>query len=232
MKKIIILLFICFLSGLFTGCAAKQQRKIITPAYTQVPPIKIPTSIPGSYHIIKKNETLWKISRIYGVDLNELVLFNKISNACKIEVGEKVFIPDYMRKSELNINAADKKPEFIWPCKGLIVSCFNQLKQSVKNQGIDILARPGDEIIASAGGCIIFTSENMRGYGKAIIIQHGGEFTSVYTQNEQNFVKVGDYVKQGQLIARAGATGRTSQCLVHFEIRKNNKPQNPLLYLP
>ena len=124
------------------------------------------------------------------------------------------------------------KTTFIWPYRGSLLTCFNQKKQNVKNHGIDIKARPGAPINAAASGNVIFTSDSMRGYGKTIIIQHKNNFTTIYTNNRKNLVKTGDYVKQGQTIASAGSSGRTTDCIVHFELRKNNKPQNPLYYLP
>lgn len=215
--------------SLVTGCAAKT-KKIVPVRPKHFPYVK--TSQPGIYHTIKRGETLWRISRIYAVDLNELTRFNKISNVYKIEAGQKVFIPDSIRRTKTARKISKIKTDFIWPCKGEIASCFSQIKKSVKNQGIDILTRAGTNVNAAASGNVIFTSENMRGYGKAIIIQHAANFTTVYTNNKKNLVKTGDYVRQGQVIAKAGLTGRTSRCIVHFELRKNNKPQNPLLFLP
>ncbi|MFH1459590.1 MAG: LysM peptidoglycan-binding domain-containing M23 family metallopeptidase [Candidatus Omnitrophota bacterium] len=213
------------------GCSVRAP---IIKTTLKKPPGLIAPQVTGEYHSVKKGETLWKISQYYSVDLNQLSEINRISNTCKIEVGQEIFIPDYLRKKQKDqkIYNLSGKITFIWPYKGEIVSCFNQSKLNVKNPGIDLAAKEGSSIAAACDGIVIFTSENMRGYGKAIIIQHAENFTTVYTQNKKNLVKKGEYVKKGQVIAKAGSTGRTSRCLVHFELRKNNKPQNPLLYLP
>lgn len=216
----------------FFGCASVEKRG---PVPISLPPVIIPSE-PGMYHSVRKGETLWRISRVYGVSLDALAQCNKIETACAIEIGQKIFIPDSLRSFATTKKTARPDAgavtEFIWPCRGEIISCYNQLRQNVKNQGIDIGARPGGAVCTAASGNVVFTSDSMRGYGKTIIIQHPGGFTTTYANNQENLVKTGDYVTRGQSIAKAGASGRAVQCLVHFEIRKNNKPQNPLLYLP
>ncbi|MBU4305995.1 MAG: peptidoglycan DD-metalloendopeptidase family protein [Candidatus Omnitrophica bacterium] len=224
------IIVVCLLN--LTGCTTTRTQIASLPKNT-FPPTAITPSEPGSYHYVRKGETLWRISRSYCIDLHELAAYNKLSEACKIEVGQKIFIPDSLStKGNYKKTSNDNKTDFIWPCKGVVLTCFNQLKQNVRNQGIDISTRSGATVRAAASGNVVFTSENMRGYGKAIIVHHSGNFMTVYTNNQKNLVKSGDYVTQGQTIASAGSTGRTNDNIVHFELRKNNRPQNPLLYLP
>lgn len=221
------IIFLCiFLSA---GCTAKKS--ICTLPKLKTPP-KITSKLPGLYHTVKKGETLWRISRIYSVDIKKLSQLNEISNTCKIEVGQEIFIPDSFRTSRHIKQTSSKSASFIWPYNGKLASCFNQTKKSVKNKGIDIIAKPGASVIAAEAGNVVFTSSNMRGFGNTIIIEHAEKFSTIYANNQKNLVKTGDYVKRGQTIAYAGSTGRTSRSVVHFELRKNNKAQNPLLYLP
>jgi len=224
-KKYFLVLSALFL--IVNGCARRQENVSIRKTK---PAAFIKTSMSGKYHTVKRGETLWRISKTYGVDLNELAKFNKISNSCTIETGQKIFVPEKFQNSVQysQIEAGN----FMWPCKGQLLSCFNETKKSVKNNGIDIAARKGATICASADGNVVFTSENMRGYGKTIIIQHRGGFATVYANSEKNLVKIGDYVQRGQKIAHAGKSGRTSRNIVHFELRKNNQAQNPIHYLP
>ncbi len=229
MNKLIKLSLIIICISSTTGCAAKRSIRSL-PALETPPAIK--TTLAGFYHCVKKGETLWRISRIYSVDMERLAEFNKISNTCKIKVGQKIFIPDSFRKTKKIKQHLGSAPSFEWPYKGELASCFNQMKKNVKNQGIDIVAKPGASIAAAESGNVIFTSTNMRGYGKTIIIEHSDNFSTIYAHNQKNLVKAGDYVKRGKTIAYAGSTGRTSRCIVHFELRKNNKAQNALLYLP
>lgn len=216
------------LCGVFiSGCTVIDQTSVphIGKKHTY-------TGIDGIYHSVKRGETLWRISRMYAADLNKLADFNKITDSCRISVGEKIFIPDSLRQDKYIKKSKGPATEFTWPYHGALASCFNQYKQNIKNQGIDIIAKQGTHVNAAAAGNVIFVSENMRGYGKIIIIQHKNDFTTIYAYNQKNLVSPGAYVKQGQVIARAGATGRANQGLVHFELRKNNKAQNPLYYLP
>ena len=213
-----------------SGCAKRQIVIRETLAVHQSLPVIVP-GVPGQYHIIRRGETLWRISKIYHVNLTKLVKFNEISNVAKIEIGDKIFIPDSLRKSQKPNKKIRSALEFVWPCKGKIIAYFGQDKQKVKNEGIDISANKGSSVYAVAAGKVIFTSANMRGYGKVVIIRHNSQFTSVYAYNRENLVKTGDFIKQGQVIAQVGDTGRTGQCVLHFQLRKNFKPQNPLLYL-
>ena len=229
MNKLITLSLIIICVSLTPGCAAKKSIRSL-PALKTLPAIK--TTVAGFYHSVKKGDTLWRISRIYSVAMDRLAEFNKIFNTCKIETGQKIFIPDSFRKTKKIKQPLSTAASFVWPYKGELASCFNQIKKSVKNQGIDIIAKPGASISAAEAGNVIFTSANMRGYGKTIIIEHSENFSTIYANNRENLVKAGDYVKRGQTIAYAGSTGRTSRCVLHFELRKNNKTQNPLLYLP
>ncbi len=229
MNKLIKVSLIIACVILTAGCAAKKSIRPLPDL--KAPPV-IKTTLPGFYHTVKKGQTLWRISKIYSVDMERLAEFNKISNTRRIEVGQKIFIPNSLRKTKKIKQPLTTAASFEWPYRGELVSCFNQTKKNVKNHGIDIIAKPGACISAAEAGNVIFTSANMRGYGKTIIIEHSENFSTIYAHNQENLVKTGDFVKRGQTIAYAGSTGRTSRCVLHFELRKNNKTQNPLLYLP
>lgn len=226
-KKLKLFVFLLLWQIFIVGCAAKKQIALIP---EQKPYLQ--HNIPGIFHSVKRGETLWRISQLYKIELEKLVDINKIPDATKIEVGQRVFIPDSLRQDKKEEKNIDLSQSFIWPCKGTVINYFNQIKQNTTSRGIDILTSEGQMVVASAAGKIIFASENLRGYGKAIIIQHPNSFSTVYTCNQKNLARIGDYVRQGQIIARAGKTGRTTRSILHFELRKNNKPQNPLYYLP
>ncbi|MCM8813708.1 MAG: LysM peptidoglycan-binding domain-containing M23 family metallopeptidase [Candidatus Omnitrophica bacterium] len=187
--------------------------------------------VPGVYHTIRPGETLWSISRWYGVDLQAITAANTLESSCAISAGTRIFIPTE-RGGPQPAAAGSGNWRFVWPYRGTVASCFNDYRHSVRNKGIDILAKPGAMVAAAATGTVVFVSDNLRGYGKTVIIQHPENLLTVYAHNEENLVKLGESVRQGQYIARAGSTGRTNQCLVHFQVRKSNKAQNPLHYLP
>jgi lipoprotein NlpD len=225
-KNMVFKKFSIFFIGFFVlGCTGISQDSYLKKN------IMIRPTDKGFFHTVKKGETLWGISQYYCVNLNKLAEYNKIYNTKDIEIGQKIFIPDFLAEKNKKCDG-ELESLFIWPYKGRILTGFNESRQCVKNRGIDIVAKPGDSINAAAAGNIIFTSDHFRGYGKTIIIEHSSDFFTVYANNKENLVKTGDYVRQGQVIAKAGSTGRAQSCLVHFELRKNNKPQNPVLYLP
>ncbi|MBL7156828.1 MAG: peptidoglycan DD-metalloendopeptidase family protein [Candidatus Omnitrophica bacterium] len=191
------------------------------------------TSTPGIYHEVERGQTLWNISRIYNVDLEKIIRANRLPDASKIEVGQLVFVPEIRDPGRKKVYVKSSKSEnFIWPVKGIIVSYFGSMNNMVKNKGLNIQARDGSNVVASLSGRVTFASDHMKGYGKTIIIDHPGGLQTVYAYNKQNLVNPDQRVKQGEVIAKVGKTGRAQKPTLHFEIRKNHKPQNPFYYLP
>ena len=98
------------------------------------------------------------------------------------------------------------------------------------NNGIDISGRSGEAIRASASGVVVYSGSGVRGYGNLLIIKHNDDFLSAYAFNRKLFVKQGAHVKSGQKIATMGLNNQ-GKSILHFEIRKNGNPINPLIYL-
>ena len=115
-----------------------------------------------------------------------------------------------------------------WPTKGRIVSGFSE---ATSLKGIDIAGASGQPVAASAGGKVVYAGTGLRGYGKLIIIKHNGTFLSAYAHNKEILVKEGQQVTRGQKIAEMGNTD-ADQVKLHFEIRRQGKPVDPLRYLP
>ena len=88
------------------------------------------------------------------------------------------------------------------------------------------------QVAASRGGKISFVDENMKGFGKTIIIDHDDGYSTVYAYNSQILVRVDQEVEKGTVIAKAGQSGRAASPRLHFEIRKKHEPQNPFYFLP
>jgi murein DD-endopeptidase MepM/ murein hydrolase activator NlpD len=124
-----------------------------------------------------------------------------------------------------------EKGYFIWPVKGTLTSGFGFRSKS-KHDGIDIGAPKGTKIVASADGKVIFSGWGPTGYGKIVIIKHSKKYVTVYAHNSKNFAKEGQVIKRGENIALVGSTGRSSGPHLHFELRVNRIPVNPLPYLP
>ncbi len=221
---------------LFTlACAAKPP---VVP-----PPLPAPVTKPeGIYHTVAKSETLWRICKTYNANLQEVAELNNIKNPSLIRVGDKIFIPGAKKQLQVQATTAgngEQVPEiklskgmFIWPLRGKIIKQFG-ISDGFKNDGIDIAARAGADVVAANSGTVIFASA-LKGYGNTIIIQHDDKFATVYANNESLLVKKGVLVKTGQTIARAGNSSRVTTTIphLHFQIREQNQPRNPLFYLP
>lgn len=121
--------------------------------------------------------------------------------------------------------------KFIWPVRGKITSKFGR-RGTVYHEGIDISAPAGTKIVAAASGRVIFSGWGPSGYGRIVMIKHSSKYVTVYAHNSKNDVSAGKTVKQGDVIAYVGKTGRASGDHLHFEVRENLVPRNPLLYLP
>jgi murein DD-endopeptidase MepM/ murein hydrolase activator NlpD len=120
---------------------------------------------------------------------------------------------------------------FIWPLtSGTLTSPFGPRRHSF-HDGIDIGAPPGTPVRAARDGTVLY-SATLRGYGNVVIVEHAGNYATVYAHNEENLVRTGERVRKGQLVARVGRSGRTSGPNLHFEIRKDNVARNPIYFLP
>ncbi|MDQ3185292.1 MAG: peptidoglycan DD-metalloendopeptidase family protein [Pseudomonadota bacterium] len=116
--------------------------------------------------------------------------------------------------------------EWIWPAKGKVLEGFSEI-----TKGIDIAGKPGQAVSASAAGKVVYSGAGLRGYGKLIIIKHNNTYLSAYAHNSKLLVKEGQAVAKGQKIAEMGNTD-AGLVKLHFEIRKNGKPVDPLKHLP
>jgi len=99
------------------------------------------------------------------------------------------------------------------------------------NKGIDLAGRKGEPVFAAADGKVVYSGTGLVGYGNLIIIKHNETFLSAYAHNSRLLLSEGDIAKAGQKIAEIGSTGANRDKL-HFEIRRDGKPVNPMTYLP
>lgn len=125
--------------------------------------------------------------------------------------------------------AAGQQGKWLWPADGALVGVFSS--NTSLNKGIDIAGQLGQPIIATADGSVVYAGSGLRGYGELVIIKHNDTFISAYGHNRRLLVNEGQVVKAGQKIAEMGSTG-TEQVKVHFEIRRQGKPVDPMQYLP
>jgi len=214
-----ILLISAYLILNLTGCATSP---LIRPAK--------PKGIPGIYHRVNKGQTLWRLSKIYNVDLDKLVSINRISDVRSIEIGQLIFIPNRLVKQKYTTSSTSE--EFIWPLKGGVISSFGENFNNMVNKGVNIKPYSNLNIVAARSGKVIFYAENFGSFGKTIIIDHGDGLSTIYARNSVVYVKLRDNIQKGTVIAKAGSAGRDKNRYLHFQIRKGHIPQNPLFYLP
>ena len=116
-----------------------------------------------------------------------------------------------------------------WPTQGNIIGRFSAA--GVENKGIDIDGQKGASVMAAANGEVVYAGSGLLRYGDLVIIKHNDLFLSAYAHNNSLLVKEGDKVSRGEKIAELGSTG-IDQDMLHFEIRREGKPVDPLAYLP
>jgi murein DD-endopeptidase MepM/ murein hydrolase activator NlpD len=195
---------------------------------------------------VQQGETLWRISRVYQVDLDRLASINHLSDVTKIGAGQLLFIPGAKERKDTltyverppspqGTEEREKEPpkilDFCWPIVGNISAGFGK-RNGKRYQGIDIEAIEGTNIVSIYDGTVIYSDDKLRGFGNMVIIKHNEDYSSVYAHNQINLVKEGEKVTKGQVIARVGATGWTDVPNLHFEIRERGKAVNPVFYLP
>jgi lipoprotein NlpD len=122
----------------------------------------------------------------------------------------------------------DDRIDWVWPAKGKIVGTFSE---TANLKGIDIGGTAGQPVLASAAGTVVYAGTGLRGYGKLIIVKHNKTYLSAYAHNREILVKEGEKVTKGQKIAEMGNTD-ASEVKLHFEIRRQGKPMDPVRYLP
>ena len=116
-----------------------------------------------------------------------------------------------------------------WPSRGAVIGRFSS--NGSLNKGIDIAGELGEPVLAASDGSVVYAGSGLRGYGELVIIKHSDTYVSAYGHNRRLLVREGQQVKVGQSIAEMGSTG-TDRVKLHFEIRRQGKPVDPLQYLP
>ncbi|WP_208998503.1 murein hydrolase activator EnvC family protein [Roseibium aquae] len=122
--------------------------------------------------------------------------------------------------------------QFRWPVRGRIISEFGAKPGGGHNEGINLAVPEGTPVLAAAPGTVIYSGNELQGYGNLVLLRHDDGWVSAYAHNSELKVKRGDTVRRGDVVGLAGATGSVTTPQVHFELRRGNKPVDPLKYLP
>jgi lipoprotein NlpD len=211
----------------------------------------IPT--PPGYYRVKRGDTVLRIALDHGQSYRDVVRWNNLSDPNLIEVDQLLLVrppanamtvkpltsaattpaPQKMAEQRAAEPAVEAKADanapgirLSWPAKGKVVEDFID----GKNKGIDIAGKLGDPIQAAGDGRVVYAGNSLRGYGNLVIVKHDNTYLTAYAHNRNLLVKEGDAVRKGQKIAEMGDTDANSVRL-HFELRMNGKPVDPLPFL-
>jgi murein DD-endopeptidase MepM/ murein hydrolase activator NlpD len=227
-RKIFAYLAFAGLAVTLAGCATVRTVTPATPSVTSTP--TKPTVPSGIKHKVRKGETLWRIAKTYGVSIDDIIQANAIPNAASIERDQLILIPGVSAAKDVKVvPPSEKDVDYVWPVKGKVIAYFNEHKRGVANDGIDVSAVEGELVRAARDGRVVL-ADRLSGNAYTVILDHGDGFFTVYAHNERLMVKLGDYILKGDKLAQVAREG--SQAYLHFEVRRGEKPTNPLFYLP
>ncbi|MEM7464243.1 MAG: peptidoglycan DD-metalloendopeptidase family protein [Pseudomonadota bacterium] len=231
----------------------------------------------GSY-IVQPGDTLTRIARENGTTVSALIAANQLSGT-SVRIGQKLVVPSrtapiyagnsqtpavdrtvtgatdnrtnprssgpqpYVKPGSSSQNAkklASKDTsapsrtgigDFRWPARGRVISNFKDKTPTGRNDGIDISVPVGTAVKAVENGVVVYSGDELEGYGNLILIRHTDGWVSAYANNKTLEVERGDEVRRGEIIARSGRTGDATVPKLHFELRKDSAPVDPLKYL-
>ncbi|MCM1129907.1 MAG: peptidoglycan DD-metalloendopeptidase family protein [Alistipes senegalensis] len=252
MKRHVYPLLVMVCAGLAACSTSEMQAPIEDRSVGAA--IARPLAGPG-YYSVMKGDTLYRISRIYGQSVSDLVVWNNLGNANEINEGQllRVVPPGAegtaVQTASVSDSGGDVQPigaageslaaekaddgvsrtvegiVWAWPATGNILRGFSE-----QSKGVDIGGAEGQKVLAAAEGRVIYAG-TMDGYGNLVIIKHSDDLLSAYAHNSRNLVAQGSSVSRGQQVAEMGRSG-TDAVKLHFEVRRQGKPVDPLAYLP
>jgi murein DD-endopeptidase MepM/ murein hydrolase activator NlpD len=197
--------------------------------------VKIPNQR-GILHVLKEGETLEDVALNYNVNIRKIIRVNRILDPDNIKKGTDIFVPGAKVTQAFGnelMKTSGIPPQFAWPCRRCRTSSgFGYRKDPFTGRrafhsGIDLASGYGARVNASMDGVVTYAGW-MGGYGKLVVIRHKGNYTTRYGHLSSILVRRNRRVRQGQRIGYTGNTGRSTGPHLHFEVRKNGKPLNPI----
>ena len=239
MRLSVVVMVSLILSACSTGYAPVSDRSL---------GLQRPTLGAGEYRV-RSGDTLIGIAFKLGIDHRRLAAINGIKDRDLIYAGQvlktqgspvaKTSKPPSKTAAKRSANKTTAPEKAVapvvtnfswgWPHSGKLLARYSSKEGG--NKGLDISGKLGDAVKAAAPGQVVYAGSGLLGYGNLVIISHNQDFLSAYAHNSKILVKENQQVKAGQVIAELGSSGATVPML-HFEIRKDGKPVDPLRYLP
>lgn len=204
-------------------------------------------------YIVKRGDSLSVIAQKYDVDMYALARLNGLRPPYLITIDQRLLLPDGSTVASAQTPPArgrtlTSKPRsaqktvtppparagkvFLWPVKGKIVSTYGGKTKGLRNDGINIAAPLGAQVVAAENGVVAYAGNELRGFGNLLLLKHADGWITAYAHNQTLLVKRGDKIKKGQVIAKVGSSGSVRVPQLHFELRKGKRAINPIKYLP
>lgn len=205
-------------------------------------------------YTVEPGDTFASIARRWGVEMADLGAANGIPSPYLVRVGQVLRRPEPTSQRAVPVAKPTPRaaptprpapsprpplapresdaPRMQWPTEGAIVSRFGDLRGGIPSNGIDLAALYGTKVRAAAAGTVIYAGNEPERFGQLILIDHGNGFVTAYAYLGSMTVKEGQVVTARERIALVGKSGEVKRPTVHFELRRNNVPRNPELYLP
>ncbi len=193
----------------------------------------------GIHHRVERGQTVYRIAKTYGIEPDALLEINKIEDPRTLRTGQLLWIPGATRRRtvptledlrdprEVNYRLAGKR--LVMPLRGTISSGYGP-RNGRMHEGIDILAPEGTPVRAAGYGVVLYAGDGMRGYGNAVILDHGDGITTLYAHLKDFHVESGDVVAAGSVIGEVGDTGNATTMHLHFELRSDGEGVDPEKY--
>lgn len=243
---------------LLTGCTHNKppvEESMVVTAHARG---KTAQTVP-EFHRVQRGDTLYSIAFRYGLDFRALADMNGIVEPYTIYPGRKLVLrkqglapavasrpagaKPVVAKSAMKptdtgvaarINVVDSLQMAVdvpwqWPVPGKVIGLFNP--NGIGPKGIALDGKPGEPVRAGRDGRVVYVGGSLVGYGQLVILKHDDVYLSAYAHNSKVLVKEGATVRAGETIAEMGASG-TDRTRLHFEVRRNGDPIDPLLVLP
>ena len=228
-----------------------QENNLIAP-FALRPGQSLKINAPRA-HIVRFGDSINLISQRYAVSSYQLAQLNNLNAPFELTVGQSLQLPMSLDFSVLDSGMPDgaspavavsvpSQPSqqrkkfvapkvgtggFIWPVKGEIIIEFGPSARGVHNDGVNIAADKGTPVTVSATGTVAFVGDNIKNFGKLVLVKHDGGLITAYAHLESISVREGDVLAAGDSIGNVGSTGRVDRPQLHFEIRKSRQPIDP-----
>jgi murein DD-endopeptidase MepM/ murein hydrolase activator NlpD len=205
-------------------------------------PRDLPEAEPvGRYYTVAAGDTLYDIAERFDLPAEEIAEVNGIDKPDELAVGQLLFLPEDDPMGLPPEPAPPPKPKgplpphdgsLAWPLDGGVLLREFDASPPIPYEGIEIAAPQGTEVKAAAVGEVLYAADEGTPYGTMIILKHSDTLSTIYAHLDGLSVEPGDRVKAGQLIGRVGSSGRVPSPRLHFQVRENRAPVDPLSKLP